>query len=268
MARNLRRLLKSQNAKAIRELEAFLSDPEQTVHEARIAFKRIRTLLRLLKKALGKYTYRHFNQAYRSLGLSLSAQRDSWAKQEAIQKLSTETPDSTPPSTDKVAPEDIKAVDDVLSILYTLREELAAIKIRPRGFKLGRKAGLKIYRDGQASMYRARVTDRDEDFHEWRKNAKHLYHLVAILRPIEKNELVPLRDKLYTLTQLLGDDHDLSLLKSDAIKAQDQALAEKIANEQKNLRKEALICGAKLYRTPGRDFIQRMETLWKAFRCA
>lgn len=266
LARNLRRLLKSQTGKAIRHLEAYLLDPENSVHEARIAFKRIRTLLLLLKHSLKQPAYRHWNHAFRNLGIELSYQRDRQVKQQAINEIGTDDRDLNLDLSDLVTAEDELSVEQVLDSLYALRKELAQLTTRQTGFKLIRKTSLRIYQDGRAAMHQARDSNKDEDFHEWRKKAKHLYHLISILQPINKRELKPLRKDLYTLTQLLGDDHDLSLLKSDAMRRHDYPLINRIEAEQTALRDESMTYGARLYRSSGEEFIEQLETFWKAFR--
>jgi len=268
MARNIRRLLRSQSAEAVRQLESFHIDPEYSVHEARIIFKRIRTLLHLLRRALGKKNFRYFNHAFRDLGIKLSGQRDQWAKLQAINELKSGPTESSQKMAYTVTPEDVKSVEEVLLHLCSLREELNELKIEPKGFKLVKACALEICRDGEASMCLARDTDTDTDeaFHEWRKNAKHLYHFVAILQPINKRELVPLRDEFYTLTQLLGDYHDLTLLKLDTASKHDDELQDKIVSAQRAIRSKALVTGAKLYRASAKEFIEYLRIHWKAFR--
>jgi CHAD domain-containing protein len=265
MARNIQRLLKSQCARAIRQLENYSSDPAETIHKARIVFKRIRTLLHLIKKSLHKPAFQYFNYAFRDLGIALSTQRDSFVKSLTLHSL--ELPKCCDAElAHAFRPEDKRSVEAVLARLYSLLGELSELKIEPKGFNLIKKGAIKIYRDGKAAMRCASLTHKDEDFHEWRKNAKHLYHLVSILQPLQPGELTPLRDELYILTQLLGEDHDLSMLKCDAKESQNTGLVKTIRVKQEKMRIRELQSGEKLYWESEYVFIQRLEHYWHDFR--
>jgi CHAD domain-containing protein len=265
MAHNIQRLLKSQCARAMRHLESYSSNPPETIHKARIVFKRIRTLLHLIKKSLPGPEFQYFNQAFRDLGIALSAQRDSFVKTQALHSLELSKSDDAEVA-NSFTPEDKRSVEAVLARLFSLHAELSELKVKPKGFKLIKKAAMKIYRDGKATMRCASLTHKDEDFHEWRKDAKHLYHLVSILQPLQPGELTPVRDELYILTQILGEDHDLSLLKSDAKESQNTGLVKTIQAKQEKMRIKELLSGENLYWESEDVFIQRLEHYWRDFR--
>lgn len=262
MGRNLLRLLISQNDRAIRQLESFEEDPENTVHEARISFKRIRTILRLLRKELKRRKFQKLNRAYRDLGLQLSAQRDACVKQQALNSLesSDDVHGYIPTKADK------EAVSVVLNALQGLRKQLLSQNLKNKKFSAIRGSCRSIYRLGRSAMLRAASSGEDEEFHEWRKNAKHLYHFIGIIQPVWPVIFTPLRKELYVLTQLLGDDHDLSILKLDALSVNDKSLAENISRQQKDMRAEAISLGEKIYAEKSSCFISRIERYWRLYR--
>src|SRR5262249_61429837 len=63
------------------------------------------------------------------------------------------------------------------------------------------------------ALPRAITTGRDEDFHGWRKTLQHYWRLMQLLTPCWPSELSARVEAARTLSQILGDDHDLALLR-------------------------------------------------------
>jgi CHAD domain-containing protein len=59
----------------------------------------------------------------------------------------------------------------------------------------------------------ARAEHSPEAFHEWRKQAKHLRYTLETLEPVWPPIIRTLADEARTLTNYLGDDHDLTVLR-------------------------------------------------------
>jgi hypothetical protein len=72
----------------------------------------------------------------------------------------------------------------------------------------------KTYGRGRNALHAAYAEPSDESFHEFRKRAKyHWYHL-RLLRRIWRDMLGVQREAADELSDLLGDDHDLAVLRN------------------------------------------------------
>jgi hypothetical protein len=61
-------------------------------------------------------------------------------------------------------------------------------------------------------------SDKDEDFHEWRKHVKYYFYLLKMLTPMWSSRLGKTVKLLDCLQDKLGKDHDLVVLKSFLVK--------------------------------------------------
>ena len=59
---------------------------------------------------------------------------------------------------------------------------------------------------------RAFATGDDEDFHDWRKTLQHHWRHMQLLTPCWPSELSARAELARGLSQILGDDHDISLI--------------------------------------------------------
>ena len=64
----------------------------------------------------------------------------------------------------------------------------------------------------------ASSSDKDEDFHEWRKRVKYYFYLLKMLTPRWPSRLGKAVKHLDRLQDKLGKDHDLAVLKSFLMK--------------------------------------------------
>lgn len=83
---NFFRIILFYNSRAIRHLQSKTSINEN-IHDARLCFKRIRSLLRLSRTALSYNAYTQLNAFYRNQGRKLSHARDLTALVEAIKPM-------------------------------------------------------------------------------------------------------------------------------------------------------------------------------------
>src|SRR6185437_16105601 len=115
---------------------------------------------------------------------------------------------------------------EMLSVARPLSSQRAALReirahasqwhLRKQGWSvLG--CGLKrIYGNGRRALRAAASTDAAEDFHEWRKQTKYLCHQLEFLAPMWPGALSELADELHKLSDELGDEHDLTVLREKA----------------------------------------------------
>ena len=76
------------------------------------------------------------------------------------------------------------------------------------------KSGLRrSYKKGRKAM-RATFDQRsDENLHEWRKRTKDMRYQLELLEPLKTRRIKPLAKRADKLSELLGDDHDLAVLR-------------------------------------------------------
>src|SRR5215207_2094762 len=231
----MRRIARAQLDAGIEELAGQPNRKlDEAVHETRKRLKRLRASLRLERFAIGDETYRRENTAFRDLGKRLSAPRDAMVLIETLDALSERFSDELPP--DQTGPlrdqlershkravtklrRDQATVDAVRAELEEARVRSASRKYDPEGFEALRPGLQRIYRRGRRSMRAAADEPSDEHLHEWRKRSKDVWHAVQILRPAAPKRMKARAQRAHRLSDLLGDDHDLAVLREHIAQA-------------------------------------------------
>lgn len=228
----IRRLLGEQLAGAVRQLLAQAapagegSDPVEAIHEARKNLKRSRTILRLLRRALGRSQTMALNARLREVGLKLSPYRDQQMLQEAIERLAKQTASS--PFAEALSP--VQAALQARhppaplpeAIVQAIVPELRAIAASldqalleqsERRLRTSLRAGLRrMLRRGGRAFFLAYSEPSDENFHAWRKRVKDVFYAACLLHPTRPQRLASWVDALDQLSEDLGDEHDLGIL--------------------------------------------------------
>lgn len=265
---NFHRQILLQIDTAIDALQQYSEQPEESVHAVRVAIKKIRSLLRLLKGNLGKQNFRLFNRYFRKLASQLSGQRDAVVKAKTLKKLLNQSDLTSDTVSIDIPPQ--QETQDTSQILVQklicIKEIMGDYTFSKHGFSSIKVSLRKIYQDGITTMQQAQRSQHDEDFHEWRKSTKHLFYFVSVMRPIRPKKLGALHNELSILTELLGDDHDLSVLKQDVELQTNQVLLQQIDQKQEMLREQAFSLGKQVYAASTKKFIKQMEHDWKTWR--
>jgi CHAD domain-containing protein len=255
------------------------------VHETRKSLKRLRATVRLARGALGDAVYRRENVAFRETGQRLSRARDATVLIDALAGLEERAGSELPPGAtanlrarleeerDQALAslsQDDGGIGAVLGELEEARPRTAAWTFEREGFDALGPGLTRIYSRGRKAMQRAGAEPSNENFHEWRKRVKDLWHAVQILRPANPKKMSKLAKRIHGLSDLLGDDHDLAELHNYATRhppyfddrvAQDALLAV-IARRRKDLQRQALKLGSKLYARPPKRFVKAIERRW------
>ncbi len=285
----LRRCAREQLDRAIHELtERTSDDPVEAVHEARKALKQERSLLRLARGTINSGERRRENAALRQAARTLSAARDAEVMLQALDELSERFTGRVPERTldairDRLEAERDPARESLLGSGLTgaVAEELRAVRTRIDDWALRRKdwkalePGLdRGYRRGRHAFERARTRSTVENLHEWRKRAKDLWYHLRLLKPVSPAIIGGQADEAHTLSDLLGDDHDLALLRealltgAGEVPADVDAVIELIDHRRDQLQAEAMQVGERLYAERPKAFGRRMHRYWKATRDA
>lgn len=259
---------------------------DEAVHETRKRLKRLRASLRLERFAIGDETYRRENAAFRDLGQRLSAHRDAIVLLETLDELSERFGDELPP--DELGPlrdpleqshkravtklrRDRVTLESVRAELEEARVRSASWKYDSEGFEALRPGLQRIYRRGRRSMRAVADEPSDEHLHEWRKRAKDLWHALQIVRPAAPKRMKALARHAHRLSDLLGDDHDLAVLREHIARpdvaferdATRTALLSAIDRRRTSLRREALKLGARVYGRRPKRFARSIERGWQ-----
>ena len=140
-------------------------------------------------------------------------------------------------------------------------------------FSIGDGLG-ETYRRARDAFFEAQKDPQIEKLHEWRKQAKYLRYQLEILEPLWPERLEELAGEADTMGRLLGDDHDLTLLRqmltSDPSQFGDRADVELlfalIEHRQTQLRRQATVLAERFFAEPSADFTRRLKGYWRTWR--
>lgn len=250
----------------------------EAIHEARKALKRLRALVRVSRRLLGDQRYRHENQILRDAGRELSDTRDAQVLLETLdalrERFADELPDgawsrpreSLASAADNAAAEGPNAAAGVLGALSDTRVRVATWELPRKGGPESLAAGFaRVYRRGQRALRKTETEQSAEHLHELRKRAKDLWHAAQLLRSVSPGRMKKLARKAHHLSDLLGDDHDLSVL-AEYVQThpelmeppEHELLLALIGRRQQELRREALERAARLYRRKPRKVLRKL----------
>jgi CHAD domain-containing protein len=220
------------------------------------------------------------------MGKKLSAPRDAMVLIETLDELTERFRDEMPPDT--TGPlrarfeqmhkraltrlgRDEATIDAVRGELEEGRERSAAWTFDAEGFEALRPGLERIYRRGRRSMRAAAEEPTTERLHEWRKRSKDLWHAVQILRPAAPKRMKSLAKRAHRLSDLLGDDHDLAVLREQVERADGSfereasrtALLAVIDRRRLSLQRDAFKLGAKIYKARPKSLGRSVERGWR-----
>ena len=282
------RIAREQIDKAIAEIEDSDLSQHEAVHQVRKRCKKIRGLIRLVRPALGK-AYDEENAWYRDAAADLSGARDAQSVIAAYDQLVSHFGDQI----DKEAFVPIRAElvrrrERITEDGTALKEKIDAFGERMRegrrrsdSWKLGETgfeavAGglLKTYDRARRALPEAYDCGTAESFHEWRKRVKYHWYHTRLLRSLWSPVLKGRRSESKRLADLLGNDHDLTVLHQTLIdQAADfgdehtlDAVVVLIARRQAELRADAEPVGRRLFAENAKRFGKRFEEYWDAWQ--
>jgi CHAD domain-containing protein len=282
----LERIAAEQLERALHGLEDPTIDRHEAIHDARKCGKRLRALLRLARAGLGHDRYQRENAVIRDAARKLSDLRDAEALLETYQRLQARFADEVDWRTlagvrrALVARREQLAEDGRLpERIAAFGEELRAVRGRLPSWRLADldfdalAPGFKCYyRRGRKAMRALDGAPSDDGFHDWRKRAKdHRYHL-EILRNLWPAPIKARHAEVKTLGDLLGDEHDLTVLRatltaeSGRLGEGGKALMALALQRQAELRAQTWPLGLRLYAEPSKALVRRYRRYWRAWQ--
>jgi CHAD domain-containing protein len=287
-AKEARRILRTQIGDALERLkEREVTDED--IHAARKSIKRARATLRLLRETIPKNTYRQENAALRDSARPLSAVRDAKVLVDALDHLSeldTAAVADTPAhpfrhalvrernNTRRHAHSKTEGLGVSRSGLEGVHTRAGRWRLNGEDWSSLGKGLQRVYSEGRKLLATAQRDPTAECLHEWRKQVKYLWNQVALLEPLGSGWINELADQLHTLSDYLGDDHDLAVLRERAAAHEHTfakpelfaTLVSAIERKRTGLQQKALVIGARIYHDKPADFAARFARDWRNWK--
>lgn len=266
---------------AARRIESALEDldgagpVEERVHGARRKLKKARACLRLLPGTAESKERRRLDGLCRDAGRALGPARDGAALERAFESLKLANPGGG------LLAQRRRAAERALAEEGGLEECLRALERAERGCRRldldgagWKPVGANLDRCCRRlarAFARAQSLRTDAAFHEWRKRAKDLRYQLELLAEPKQRSIGRVIELLKTLSDLLGDDHDLAELggavagEPDAFGGMAAAgtLAQAIMRRRRALRRAALALGRRWTPDKPGELARRARESWK-----
>ena len=263
-------------------------DLAAAVHEARKDLKKLRALVRLARPGLGDDRYRRENERARDAGRLLAGARDAQVKLDTLGAIcerysESEDVDRLTPYADRLEEKLEATTDDdegagaaeaAACEIERARRELEDWSVAGDGWEPIEDGLARSYRRGRR-RYRAAAKDPSgTNMHEWRKRVKdHWYHL-RLLRNAWRPVLKPAADEAHELADLIGDDHDLVVLREDAMAEREafdrtadlKLLGTLVEQRRAELIDSSLKLGGRVYAESPKRFAKRVGTYWEVWQ--
>jgi len=251
------------------------------VHGVRKEIKKLRAIFRLVRGEIGRGVYRKAAKALRRAADRLAASRDARVTFQAFEKLAGGAARRFPKiqkalqkncrrETRRFRDDDSVAV--ARQLLRKVNPRVAGLKIKADGWAAVEPGLRQSYRRGRQAGELARRQPSPENLHEWRKQVKNFRYHLRLLCPEWPAAARALTDELERLGELLGDDHDLALLKQFVAEQcagetrEGAALNRLVEARQKKLRAAALKLGSQIYAEPPAVVCAQLGNHWRAWR--
>lgn len=260
----------------------------KAIHTARKHFKKMRALVRLVRDEVGKDAYKTENICFRDAGRQLSDVRDAQVRIETLDKLLAHYQDfieverfngirqvliDAHEAVRQAKPLSEGAIATLVSDLKRAQSRIQTWPLRNDWATL--QGGLhRVYKRGHAGFFAACEQPTPDHLHDWRKRVKYLWYHLRILSPLWPTLMQATKTQMKELSDLLGDDHDLTVLRDfiiddpEAFDDDDQLgiLLALMQHRQLELQTQARFLGQRLYAEKSKAFTSRLEQYWKAWQ--
>ncbi len=258
---------------------------DESIHESRKNFKKMRGLLRLVRFELGDELYKRENKIFRNTGRILSPIRDATVITETLDYIIKKHPNEIDYDVYKQIRKNLnlrarrirtqfkkntELIDKTIKTLTGHRAEINKFPLHKKSFNQLIPGLTLVYEKGQNSFALIKRNPSVKNFHEWRKQAKYLWYHIRILEGAWPEYMNILSNKLSDLSDVLGLEHDLSEFRSVLLKEYpSDANRQKLANlfkilikERTALRTQAKSIAPYIYSEPSDNFATRLFLYW------
>lgn len=282
----IKRILRELLTENIQMLREPGDDPDKSVHNVRKNCKRLRAVLRLVRDTTGEEAYKRENIALRDASRRLSPMRDAAVLIETLDRITDhfEQPEGTLAAMRAQLVADYEATHDrfwadtavipeVIGVFEEAHGRVEQLDIPQDDFSALRDGLKRVYKRGRKAMKRAHNTNSPEDFHEWRKRVKYLWHHTELLLAGWPVVLTETAEELHDLSTFLGDAHDLAVL-MEAVHAEPDKygtaveidhMTDLATQRMHSLEAEATPLGRRLYVEKPKAFVKRIGAYWQVW---
>ncbi|HZP59412.1 MAG TPA: CHAD domain-containing protein [Opitutaceae bacterium] len=280
------RIARQQLERAVAEAGATGQAAKERIHQARTRCKKIRALLRLIRPHDEEF-YQRENARFRDTARPLSVLRDAEVMLGSLDRLLQQNgmaPDR--PEFGEIHRRLLAHREKLLPSAEETERELArfARRMRRQTRQFEKLEGVDFkaivtglgltYRRSRRAMRKAGADKTAESFHEWRKQAKYFRYQVRLLRRAWPPMMKKFEQSAETLSDLLGEEHDLGLLgrfiqggKGEMAGPEaSPRLIELIERRRGDVRSEALALGERLFVAKPSVFADEIAQWWKIAR--
>jgi CHAD domain-containing protein len=258
------------------------SDPATAIHDARKSVKKERALLRLMRGAVRSRDRRAENAALRDAARRLSGSRDAEVIIQTLDDLAERyagqvshhefaalrerLDDAHPDGGNQTAAREAAAE------LAAARERIAGWALKRHGWAALEPGVARTYQRGVAAFAEARDEPSDEHLHEWRKRVKDLWYELRLMSEVSGPSVRGQAKDAHVLADLLGDDHDLAVLRdrllgiSGGVPADVDAVLGLLDHRRAQLQGQAFALGERVYAERPKAFVRRLRASWHAGR--
>ena len=284
----LKRVLASQVDDAVCQLRGSAgTEPGEAIHEARKDVKKIRSALRLIREEIGDDVWRRENDHYREVARGLSGFRDAEILVDALDGLSErfgpEAEGRFDALREQLENENRAAHDDgsveramveAAAGLTAGRGRIDSLPLDGDGWDLIGPGLNRTYRRGRKRLRAVEEEASVTNLHELRKRVKDLWYQVRLIKDADPQLLGALADHAHDLSDHLGDDHDLALLRDTVQRrgavftepAHKRHLLEEIDQRRGELQFAAISLAERTYADKPKRLSKRLAGRWEAWR--
>lgn len=289
VAENIKRIINEELEGAIYSLENPQNRPEEAIHNVRKRIKKIRAVFRLIRNEISAKLFRQENIRYRNIGHMMSHVRDATVMINTLGRLKGKYRKAIPTTAYNKARqtlihkqaeaskdffEEKNAIQQVLDALHDARHNQPNFAFKRDTFAVFSGNLKNIYERGIKAYNFALTNPSIDTYHELRKEVKNLWYHTRILSPLWPGLFQALAQELGSLSELLGDDHDLGVLfeeiESGRLPFSRKATAERMLsmiNEQRiNLQQQVYPIGKRIFIEKPDDFVGRYRLYWNIWQ--
>ena len=259
-------------------------DEFESIHCARKQIKRMRAVLRLVRSEISQSEYKRRKERLREAAEYLAPARDAYIQTQTFEHLTRTRPTIHASRLEAALQRECRkqmqqfckrgSWKQVRQMLEKEARCFGRLKFKHRGWAAIQPGIKKSYKAAQKARDIATATPTAGNLHEWRKRVKDLWYNISLLERIWPEQMCALAQELEHLGDLLGDHHDLHVLRSTVIKksrktelkVEADALLSLIDARQRELCAQSLRLGRRLLREDAAEYCGRLHRYWKLWK--
>jgi len=257
---------------------------KDAIGEVRKCLKRVRAALRLAREEFGDDLYHEENCCFRDAARPLTQVRDARVLVETADRLRQQLVRAIGPGAnakihaalianrqdvERLVLEQGKAFAMVADSTTRALARLSEWKLQRDGWATVEPGLRRTYRHGRHSLALATESPSVASLHEWRKQTKYLWHQLQLLQAGWTDSERELVNGTHQLATLLGEDHDLAVLRetlaADPLPYGGHHILKGvfgvIDQRRGELERQAFALGQEIYKEPPTTFASRIEAL-------